>query len=153
MRVRFTSAADGPPPQDYASLSQLEIVVRASLVLHSAAKNMVLGTPDTDVSSSSSSHGGSLPKEKAPSLIALPPPCLLPGESHSVPREHSGTAQWRPLVDHTGRCADRRPYFSPAGVPALEGEFSSTRPHFRHEVCKYLMSFNRLPLKLLRLYI
>lgn len=41
------------PTQDYASLSHLAIVVRASLVLHSAAKNMVLQTPSTEVSSSS----------------------------------------------------------------------------------------------------
>lgn len=40
--------------QDYASLLHLHIVVRASLVLHSQAKNMILRTPDTDVSSSSS---------------------------------------------------------------------------------------------------
>lgn len=37
--------------QDYASLSSLDIVVKASLVLHSPAKNMILGTPDTEVSS------------------------------------------------------------------------------------------------------
>lgn len=36
--------------QDYASLSHLDIVVRASLVLHSQAKNIILRTPDTDVS-------------------------------------------------------------------------------------------------------
>lgn len=48
----FHISGQWSPPQDYASLSHLEIVVRASLVLHSTAKNMVLGTPDTDVSSS-----------------------------------------------------------------------------------------------------
>lgn len=41
------------PTQDYASLSHLRIVVTASLVLHSAAENMVLQTPYTEVSSSS----------------------------------------------------------------------------------------------------
>lgn len=35
--------------EDYASLSHLRIVVRASLVLHTQAKNMILRTPDTDV--------------------------------------------------------------------------------------------------------
>lgn len=39
--------------QDYASLSHLPIVVTASLVLHSAAKNMAIQTPYTEVSSSS----------------------------------------------------------------------------------------------------
>lgn len=144
LRVRFTPAAGDAPPQDYASLSHMEIVVRASLVLHSAAKNMVLGTPDTDVSSPSSLHSGLLPKTRLrPDRFA--PACLLPGDSHSVPREHSGTAQWRPLVDHTGRCSGRRPYFSAAGVPALEGEFRFTRPCFTHEVCKYGMCFSWLP--------
>lgn len=37
--------------QDYASLSYLHIVVKASLVLHTQTKNMILRTPDTDVSS------------------------------------------------------------------------------------------------------
>lgn len=36
--------------QDYAALLHLDIVVRASLVLHSQAKNIILRTPDTDVS-------------------------------------------------------------------------------------------------------
>lgn len=36
--------------QDYASLSHLHILVKASLVLHGHAKNMMLRTPDTDVS-------------------------------------------------------------------------------------------------------
>lgn len=36
--------------EDYASLSYMDIVVRASLVLHSQAKNVILLTPDTDVS-------------------------------------------------------------------------------------------------------
>ncbi|XP_070770321.1 integrin alpha-6 isoform X3 [Enoplosus armatus] len=35
--------------EDYASLSHLHIVVKASLVLHTHAKNMILRTPDTDV--------------------------------------------------------------------------------------------------------
>ncbi|XP_073329932.1 integrin alpha-6 isoform X1 [Pagrus major] len=35
--------------EDYASLSHLHIVVKASLVLHSQPKNMILKTPDTDV--------------------------------------------------------------------------------------------------------
>ncbi|XP_070694793.1 integrin alpha-6 [Pempheris klunzingeri] len=35
--------------EDYASLSHLHIVVKASLVLHTQAKNMILRTPDTDV--------------------------------------------------------------------------------------------------------
>ncbi|XP_070832343.1 integrin alpha-6 isoform X1 [Chaetodon trifascialis] len=35
--------------EDYASLSYLHIVVKASLVLHTQAKNMILRTPDTDV--------------------------------------------------------------------------------------------------------
>lgn len=35
--------------EDYA-LSHMDIVVKASLVLHSPAKNIVLRTPDTDVS-------------------------------------------------------------------------------------------------------
>lgn len=36
--------------QDYASLSHLHILVKASLVLHGHAKNMMLRTPDTNVS-------------------------------------------------------------------------------------------------------
>lgn len=35
--------------EDYASLSYLRIVVKASLVLHTQAKNMILSTPDTNV--------------------------------------------------------------------------------------------------------
>ncbi|XP_038576430.1 LOW QUALITY PROTEIN: integrin alpha-6 [Micropterus salmoides] len=35
--------------EDYASLSHMYIVVKASLVLHTQAKNMILRTPDTDV--------------------------------------------------------------------------------------------------------
>ncbi|XP_041806049.1 integrin alpha-6 isoform X2 [Chelmon rostratus] len=35
--------------EDYASLSYLHIVVKASLVLHTQTKNMILRTPDTDV--------------------------------------------------------------------------------------------------------
>ncbi|XP_044221590.1 integrin alpha-6 isoform X1 [Thunnus albacares] len=35
--------------EDYASLSSLDIIVKALLVLHTQAKNMILRTPDTDV--------------------------------------------------------------------------------------------------------
>ncbi|XP_077392830.1 integrin alpha-6 isoform X1 [Festucalex cinctus] len=35
--------------EDYTSLSSLDIIVRASLVLHTQATNMILRTPDTDV--------------------------------------------------------------------------------------------------------
>ncbi|XP_041662978.1 integrin alpha-6 isoform X1 [Cheilinus undulatus] len=35
--------------EDYTSLSHLRIVVKASLVLHTQAKNIILRTPDTDV--------------------------------------------------------------------------------------------------------
>ncbi|KAM7407449.1 hypothetical protein PAMA_003259 [Pampus argenteus] len=35
--------------EDYASLSSLDIIVKASIVLHTQAKNMILRTPDTDV--------------------------------------------------------------------------------------------------------
>ncbi|CAK6954171.1 integrin alpha-6 [Scomber scombrus] len=35
--------------EDYASLSSLDIIVKASLVLHTPAKNMILGTPDPNV--------------------------------------------------------------------------------------------------------
>lgn len=35
--------------EDYASLSHLRIIVKASLVLHTQAKNMILQTPDTEV--------------------------------------------------------------------------------------------------------
>ncbi|XP_074550667.1 integrin alpha-6 isoform X2 [Halichoeres trimaculatus] len=35
--------------EDYASLSHLRIIVKASLVLHTKAKNMILPTPDTEV--------------------------------------------------------------------------------------------------------
>ncbi|XP_034549203.1 integrin alpha-6 isoform X2 [Notolabrus celidotus] len=35
--------------EDYASLSHLRITVKASLVLHTQAKNMILTTPDTEV--------------------------------------------------------------------------------------------------------
>lgn len=35
--------------QDYTSLSSLDIIVRASLVLHTQSTNMILRTPDTDV--------------------------------------------------------------------------------------------------------
>lgn len=38
--------------QDYASTPNLHIVVKASLVLHTQAKNMILRTPHTDVSTS-----------------------------------------------------------------------------------------------------
>lgn len=38
--------------QDYASVSTLHIFVKASLALHTQAKNMILTTPDIDVSSS-----------------------------------------------------------------------------------------------------
>uniref|UniRef100_A0A8C4IWJ7 Integrin, alpha 6a n=1 Tax=Dicentrarchus labrax TaxID=13489 RepID=A0A8C4IWJ7_DICLA len=50
--------------EDYASLSHLLIVVRASLVLHTQAKNIILKTPDTDVTvtvspeSAVAQHGG-----------------------------------------------------------------------------------------------
>lgn len=36
--------------EDYASILHMDIVVRASLVLHRQAKNVILRTPDTDVS-------------------------------------------------------------------------------------------------------
>uniref|UniRef100_A0A3B4VE67 Integrin subunit alpha 6 n=1 Tax=Seriola dumerili TaxID=41447 RepID=A0A3B4VE67_SERDU len=36
--------------EDYASVSTLHIVVKASLMLHAQAENMILTTPDTDVS-------------------------------------------------------------------------------------------------------
>lgn len=36
--------------EDYSSLSHMDVVVKASLVLHSQAKNIILRTPDTDVS-------------------------------------------------------------------------------------------------------
>lgn len=35
--------------QDYASLSSVDIIVKASLVLHTQAKNMILSNPETDV--------------------------------------------------------------------------------------------------------
>lgn len=70
--------ADDAPPQDYASLSHMEIVVRASLVLHSAAKNMVLGTPDTDVSKPKFPSEWLVTKDKGSVLIALPPPPTHP---------------------------------------------------------------------------
>lgn len=47
-----TSAAVSLFTQDYASFSELNIVVKASLVLHGQAKNIILKTPDTNVSSS-----------------------------------------------------------------------------------------------------
>lgn len=39
--------------QDYASLPHLDIIVRASIVLHSQAKNIILTTPDANVSGTS----------------------------------------------------------------------------------------------------
>lgn len=46
-----TSAAVFLFTQDYTSFSELNIVVKASLVLHGQAKNVILKTPDTTVSS------------------------------------------------------------------------------------------------------
>uniref|UniRef100_A0A671YR48 Integrin subunit alpha 6 n=1 Tax=Sparus aurata TaxID=8175 RepID=A0A671YR48_SPAAU len=43
--------------EDYASLSHLEIVVKASLVLHGQPKNMILKTPDTKVKVTVSPEG------------------------------------------------------------------------------------------------
>uniref|UniRef100_A0AAQ4PJK0 Integrin subunit alpha 6 n=1 Tax=Gasterosteus aculeatus aculeatus TaxID=481459 RepID=A0AAQ4PJK0_GASAC len=43
--------------EDYASTPNLHIVVKASLVLHTQAKNMILRTPHTDVSTSTAHTG------------------------------------------------------------------------------------------------
>ncbi|XP_078118003.1 integrin alpha-6 isoform X1 [Sander vitreus] len=43
--------------EDYASISNLHIVVKASLVLHAQAKNMILRTPHTDVTVAVSPEG------------------------------------------------------------------------------------------------
>ncbi|TDH06897.1 hypothetical protein EPR50_G00118160 [Perca flavescens] len=43
--------------EDYASISNLHIVVKASLVLHTQAKNMILRTPHTDVTVAVSPEG------------------------------------------------------------------------------------------------
>lgn len=91
--------ADAPPPQDYASLSHLEIVVRATLVLHSTARNMVLGTPNTDVSISRCDLQSDLKVvtlyETCPSVLDQVRVTVSP---ESTVAQHGGVPWWIILV-------------------------------------------------------
>nr|XP_020452044.1 integrin alpha-6 isoform X2 [Monopterus albus] len=57
--------------EDYAALSTLHIVVRASLVLHTQAKNMILRTPDTDVTVAVTPEGAAVQYGGVPWWIIL----------------------------------------------------------------------------------
>lgn len=130
--------------EDYASLSHMDIVVRASLVLHGQAKNVILGTPDTNVSITplrNKYKGNLLHLEKTSSFHKLFGGILLtkaesnfqfsfvwvmiPGDIDSVTRAYCCAVHWRSLVDHTGSCSSRHPDSGSAGVSALEGEDSN----------------------------
>lgn len=97
-------------------------------MLHAQAVNMILTTPDTDVSILTTTTSHKLfniftPHHTVAWFSSL---CCIAGDRGRVPREHSGTVWRSSLVDHTGGCSRRHPDPGLVGVSTLEGKFKDT---------------------------